>query len=160
MYSKRVIHKNVVDNNAYISAGDPYTGGVTDKSPWWDYVKHDSLKPIRCQVSRVPSLSQFITVFLRFVVSLMMSLSITYCYKCCIPLFHIMILFLIVSAHLRMVREATSIRRLTLLSAPAPRSLSTRPGQRMRGWIKVNGWIVWGNAFLCYISLLCVFFIE
>ena len=51
MYSRRVIHKNVVENNAYISAGDPYIGGVTDKSPWWEETKKENFKPIRCQVS-------------------------------------------------------------------------------------------------------------
>ena len=51
MYCKRVIHKNVVDNNAYISAGDPYIGGLPDKIAWWELVRSEHLKPIKCQVS-------------------------------------------------------------------------------------------------------------
>lgn len=56
MYSKRAIHKNIVEGNAYISAGDPYIGGPTDKSPWWSEMKKENFKPIRCQVSSFLSL--------------------------------------------------------------------------------------------------------
>lgn len=51
MYTSKVVHKNLVENNAYISVGDPYKRGFTEKNPWWDDVDKIKFKAIKCQVS-------------------------------------------------------------------------------------------------------------